>query len=293
MGNFHYSIFYITFFIWLGFYISSFLLKFSLGSSILFTNSFNILITNALNSLCHKVFLFHDLFFSEVFSCFFSWDNPIAFSFCLTFFASMNSGKTITYCSLKGLSLCGRVSLCRLQNVCADCLWWESWIWHECTSYMLSGCAGSYKIGRRWDWMWNGWRWHKVSLSWLPLCSVTIAALLGYCLMPSCWNKSSEDCSWAGTAPFKYVLFLSQHQGLDSRGGECWSKVVSVGMFHVCCRQLSKLSLMHCLCRHQQLFPLCCSNADLGPSLLCSSQPIPPPQPLPPLPHCGFTLQGR
>ena len=200
MGNFHYSIFYITFFIWLGFYISSFLLKFSLGSSILFTNSFNILITNALNSLCHKVFLFHDLFFSEVFSCFFSWDNPIAFSFCLTFFASMNSGKTITYCSLKGLSLCGRVSLCRLQNVCADCLWWESWIWHECILNSLYSFIKTFSfpyLGRNCTWFATvagpklQFLMIQINLSFLVK---NLAVYLAFCLVEyQCWYSATHE----------------------------------------------------------------------------------------------------
>ena len=52
------------------------------------------------------------------------------------------------------------------------------------------------------------------------------------------------------------------------------------------------VSSAHCLCRCQQLFPLLCSDADSCASLLCPSQPITPPKPLPPLPYYGVMLQG-
>lgn len=105
------------------------LLNFALCTCILFPNSVNIFATYALNSfLVSYLFLFHDLFFSEVFFFFFlvlsSESSFSAFSFCLIFSASMNLGETVAYCSFKGMFLYGNVPI---ETLCVcQCIWSES-----------------------------------------------------------------------------------------------------------------------------------------------------------------------
>ena len=56
------------------FIVSSYLLKWSMLSSILFLNSVIIFITNFLNSLLGRLIISVSLFFSRVFSCSFNWE---------------------------------------------------------------------------------------------------------------------------------------------------------------------------------------------------------------------------
>ena len=84
------------------FIFSSSLLKCLLFTSILSPNSVNIFITNVLNSLSHKLVISVSvLFFQFFFLLAVSVKNSSsAFSFCLTFSASMNLGVAVTYCNL-------------------------------------------------------------------------------------------------------------------------------------------------------------------------------------------------
>ena len=75
------------------------MLKFSLCSSILFPNSVSILITNALNSLSGNLFTSISLLiFSGVSLALSVETSSSAFSFCLTFSASMNLHETVVIC---------------------------------------------------------------------------------------------------------------------------------------------------------------------------------------------------
>ena len=118
------------FLIW-SFYSS--LLKCSLFKSIIFPNLVNIFITKFwIICLVNYLFLFHYLVFQE-FSLVLSIESiSSAFSFYLTFSASINLGETVTYYGLEGVSLCRGIPV---QTVCAECLWWEGWIWFECLSW--------------------------------------------------------------------------------------------------------------------------------------------------------------
>ena len=91
------------------FLFSSFLLKYSLITSLIFPNSVNILIPNALNYLSGKLFISVSLFiFFQEFSHACSIESSSsAFSFCLTFSASVNLSETATYCGLECVSYVG------------------------------------------------------------------------------------------------------------------------------------------------------------------------------------------
>ena len=108
------------------------------GSAV-FPNSVNIFITNVLNSLfVNCLFLFWYLF-SWGFSLAFSVESSSsAFSFCLTFSASMKLGEMVTYCGLEGVSLCGSV---HIQSACTQWFWWKSWIWCGYKLCLSSGCV--------------------------------------------------------------------------------------------------------------------------------------------------------
>ena len=80
------------------FIFSGSLLKFSLFPPVLFHNSVGFLIASALISLSYKLFISFSLFFGG-FSLAHSVEiSSSAFSFCLTFSVSMNSGETVTNC---------------------------------------------------------------------------------------------------------------------------------------------------------------------------------------------------
>ena len=84
----------IEFFIsdWVFFIFPSSLLKLSLCSCILFSNSVNNFITNAFNSLSDKLFLFY--YFFQGFSLIISIESNSS--------ASMNLGATVSYRGLEG-----------------------------------------------------------------------------------------------------------------------------------------------------------------------------------------------
>ena len=99
----------------------------------------------------------------------------------------------------------------------------------------------------------------------------------GQCLILSCWSRSPEIQPQAGSCSLQVCAFplptpgsLPQRWSMLKQGGMCGLSA------HVSHRQMSKLPLIHCLCRHQKLFPLPCSDTALGPSPLCLSQPITP-----------------
>ena len=67
--------------------------------------------------LVNCLFLFHYLFF-QWFSIALTIENSsIAFSFCLTFSASVNLGETVIYCGLEWVFLCASVPM---QTLCAQ-----------------------------------------------------------------------------------------------------------------------------------------------------------------------------
>lgn len=158
MIHFHYSIFWVTCILlyhlwilhfWLGLYLFFLVLfKCSLFISALFPNWINIFITKALNSLSCKLFIFY--FFPRVFSCSFKWEYFLCLLILLNFLYLEEFRSNILS---EVVLLCGSVSI---QTVCAECLWWESWIWHGFRSRLSSGCADSYLLGRRWAWWWRG-----------------------------------------------------------------------------------------------------------------------------------------
>ena len=139
----------IEFFIsdWVFFIVYSSLLKFLLCTSILFPNSVNILITNALNSLSGKLFLSISLFFSECFFGSFNWQQFLCIFILLNFLCLYEFRWNSYLLLLEGLFLCGAIPV---QVQCVHCLWWESWIWCGSKSHLSSGFAGSYHLGRRW-----------------------------------------------------------------------------------------------------------------------------------------------
>ena len=85
------------------------MLKFLVCSSILFPRSLSILITNTLNNLSDKLFILiiHYLFFQGFLLLFCLKQTPL--SYFASFSISMKLGETVTYHSLKGLSLRGNV----------------------------------------------------------------------------------------------------------------------------------------------------------------------------------------
>ena len=128
-------------------------------------NSVIILINNSLNYLSGKwSFLFH-YFFQDFFLVLLIETNPSAFSFCLIFSESYPL-------QFEELSFCGSI---HILTVCAQCLWWENWVWHE-----FGGCIGSYHLHRRWDWMLSGqkWSWCEVRL---PLYLWPVIPYEGWC----------------------------------------------------------------------------------------------------------------
>ena len=111
---------------WLFVLFFNYLLKFSLCSPILFPNSVSILIINVLNSSSDKWFISVSLVFQSFLVIVLSMEsNSSVFSFFLTFYISIKSSETVTYCNLEGVSLFGSILI---QSVCAQWLWWERWI---------------------------------------------------------------------------------------------------------------------------------------------------------------------
>lgn len=87
--------------------------KWSIFRSIIFPNSVNTLITDVLKYLSNKLVLLHYLFFK----CFLlQMSISFAFSFHLTFYASVNLGETVTCCHIEG------VFFCEKQYPYSDCM---------------------------------------------------------------------------------------------------------------------------------------------------------------------------
>ena len=87
-----------------------------------FPNSVNIFITNALNSVSGKLFVYASLFFSRI-SLAVSVESIYSAFFMLVNFLCQ-SGYTVMYYSLEVTFLCGSIPV---WAVCAQCLKWEGW----------------------------------------------------------------------------------------------------------------------------------------------------------------------
>ena len=194
----------------------------------------------------------------------------------------MNSGETVTYCRLEWLFLCVDIAI---QTVCAQCLWWESWIWHDTSHIFPQGVLAAITLvgGGAGD---GGAKAGTGCEAGLPLCSVAITTLSGVGSDPK-----------LALFPWSVCFPLSQHQDTCSTAKECWNKRGS-GSLSACVshRQRAKISPVCCLCRCPQLFPWLCSEEDLG-SVRCKSlltlRAHHCPQPLLPMPCCGEASQGR
>ena len=128
-------------------------------SSILFSNSVSILITNALNFLSCKLFISVFLIFFQEFSLVLWIETNSLILIWLTFSETMKLGETVTFCCLERVCLCEHIPI---QSPCAQWLWWERWTWHENKSHLSSGFAGSYPLGSRWSCRWRGYGQNQV-----------------------------------------------------------------------------------------------------------------------------------
>lgn len=119
------------------FWFSSPLLKFTLGSSILFLNSVSILNTGTFNSLSNRLFISVSLVvFSGVFSCSFSWYRFLCILVLLTSLCLYETRWTVTLSSLEQVHVFGSIPI---QFVGVQRLWWNSWTWCE-QSQIFSMC---------------------------------------------------------------------------------------------------------------------------------------------------------
>lgn len=173
----------------------------------------------------------------------------------------MNLSEAVTYGSLEGVSLCESIPI---QTVYAQCLWWEGCIWcgHQPHLSFVSGQPGD-----------AGARTRAGCEVGVLLFSVAITVLLGQGLFSSCWSRGPEGLAWAGSVSFRCVLSsvpalgpFPQSAGALKQVGLCGASACTI------CRQRFELSLMHCLCRCPQLFPLLCSDTASGPSSPYPSQ---------------------
>ena len=134
------------------FMFSCSLLKWTVIQSILFPNLGSIFVTKALNSSvnCLFVSLCFFFFFPGVF--FFSLESSSsAFSFYLTSSVSMNVGETVTYCSLKGVFLCGSI---HMQTLCPGSLERElDLMWMQVRSFLRM--CWQLSLGRGCAWWWG------------------------------------------------------------------------------------------------------------------------------------------
>ena len=103
---------------WVFFIFSSPLLKCSEFTSILFPNSVNIFITNVLNSLSGKLFISVSLFFQGLSLALSGESHSSAFSFYLTFCASVNLDEIVTCCGLEEVFLSESI---HIQTACVQC----------------------------------------------------------------------------------------------------------------------------------------------------------------------------
>lgn len=122
------------------------------------------------------------------------------FSFCLTFSTSINLGETVTYCSPKVVSLGGSIII---QTACTQCLWWESWIWHDTghvfTQDVLIAISLIVLEMKELE-LEMGVMWDSPSVQW-PL-----PPYHGWGLILCCWSRSHEVWAWAGSVPSKCML---------------------------------------------------------------------------------------
>lgn len=147
--------------------------------------------------------------------------RPHLYSFISLNFVSMNLDEICTYYNLNRLFLCENFPL---KSVCTRCLWWESQIWYEQKSHLLSWCNGSYQIIRRCGCRCRG---GKVKASYKVgqfLCSVAITALVEVV-------GSQVDGSEVLRVGFKlayslqiFALPTSQVWYPYPREQQCWSK---------------------------------------------------------------------
>ena len=182
------------------FMFSSFLLKFLLCSSILLPNSVNILITNALNSLCGKLFLFSLFIFSGISSCFFNFDQ----SLCL--FISPNFlGLYEFRCNSHLLQSWRDVLMWEhlYTDSCAQCLWCRDGFDMDTVTSFLRG-YWQLSPGLRGG---AGDGGDRAGVGWgmgLPLCSVAVTTLSGVGSDPKLLEQKPWGSAHAGCVNCSY-----------------------------------------------------------------------------------------
>ena len=187
----------------------------------------------------------------------------------------MKLGETVTYCGLKCVFLCGSIPI---QTVCAQCLWWESWLWHGCNHIFPWGVLEAITMLRG-----GGGNGGAIAGSRcetvFPLCSVAI-------VVPS-WVGSStkllEQKPWvsdqAGSVQFKCVIFflpalgsLLQRRGVLEQVEPMYRQMfsalsvqvpVSLLRHSLMCNSPLSLSANHC--PQPVLLPPCCGTAGKEP----------------------------
>ena len=149
------------------------MLKCSLSLSIPFSNSVSILISKALNSLSGKLFISVSLFVFQRFSLALSINSSSSAFFILLNFPSMTSCETVT--AVLKVFLCGSIPI---HIAWVQSLWWRARFDVVANLNFSSGCADSYHLGSGWSGDGGARAGIRCEMG-LPLCSLTIATLLG------------------------------------------------------------------------------------------------------------------